>query len=454
MGLFPYLRFPGSSGGSLRGSELRVFLLALFVFLLVFGAFIAPKALAEAAAAEAAAEVAEPERAPYKVYDPGPDPALSEALTKILLAKTDPVKGELTGAVFLAMRNGKPLFKGAFGYSDREYGKAMTLDALFRLASVSKAFTAMGAGVLLSKGVIALDDPIYKYLEVFSPENPALGDKEMPNIKVRHILTHTAGFDYGFFEDENGPLNKAKVSGGVDNTPGLTLTENIRRLSTVPLEYKPGEGWKYSMASDVLGGVIASASKKTLPEAMKELLFDPLSLKDTGFTAVDPERLTVHYRDGESIPVKMTDPYFYPTGDGRVLAYSPGRALDPSAWPSGGGGIVSSGPDVISLLEVIRKKGEGVVKEEVMNEYYKDAIAPLNSLPGQGFGASWAVVVDTTKAETPLSKGSVNWSGVYGHQWCVDPEKGISAVLLTNTALKGMSGDTMSLLLKEIYKDL
>jgi CubicO group peptidase (beta-lactamase class C family) len=276
----------------------------------------------------------------------------------------------------------------------------------------------------------------------------------MPNIKVRHLLTHTAGFDYGFFEGPEGPYIKEGVSGGLDSTPGLTLDENIKRLSKVPLSYKPGEGWRYSMASDVLGALIAKAKEMTLQSAMKELLFDPLSLKDTGFVATDPEKLTTHYRDGKTTPVKMTDPYLYPMGEGEFFIYSPGRALDPAAWPSGGAGLVSSAEDVSSLLEVIRKKGDGLISKEVMDEFYKDAIAPLESLPGQGFGASWAVVRDPVKAKTPLSKGSLNWSGVYGHKWCVDEEKGLTAVLLTNTALKGVSGDTMDLLLKEIYKTL
>ncbi|MDR2459612.1 MAG: beta-lactamase family protein [Deltaproteobacteria bacterium] len=377
------------------------------------------------------------------------EPALKDPLDAILLSKVE--KGELVGVVLLVAKDGVLVYEGAAGFADRENGTPMETYNLFRLASVSKAYTAMAAGVLISNGLLDIDSPIGNYLPAFSQSNEKILDKRSLNITVRHLLNHQSGFNYGFSEKPGGPYAALGVSDGCEKNPGLTLEENLERLARAPLLYTPGQSYSYSVSSDVLGAVISSAYGKTFSEAMEELVLLPLGIYDTGFIAKFPERLTTHYRSASPSPKRMSEPERFNLGSGRVLTLSPERALDPTNFPSGGCGMVGSAPDLLILLEAIRQDGGGIVSPAVMDSFYQDAIAPVKTSPGEGFGASWGVVLNPGAAKLPVGKGTVHWGGVYGHNWYVDRENGISIVLLTNTALKGMSGNTKDLVLKEVY---
>jgi CubicO group peptidase (beta-lactamase class C family) len=361
-------------------------------------------------------------------------------------------KNELVGVVLLVYKDGFPIYEGAAGFADREKAIAMEPDFLFRLSSVSKAFTAMAVGALISRKELDLDTPVGNYLEAFSLSNLNMKDKRATKITVSHLLTHKAGLDYSFGEKQGGPYHKALVSDGCESSPGLSLEENIERIASAPLLYNPGTNYKYSVASDVLGAVVAKVYGKSLNEAMDELVLLPLNIHDTGYYAKDPLKLSTHYRSISAGTRKMSDPENYNLGNGRTLTLSPGRALDPTLFPSGGCGMVGSAYSVMILLEAIRKNGGGIVDPSVMDIFYQDAIAPITTAPGEGFGASWGVVLNPSLAKLPVSPGTIHWGGVYGHNWYVDRPSGISIVLLTNTALRGLSGNTKDEVLKAIYK--
>jgi CubicO group peptidase (beta-lactamase class C family) len=377
---------------------------------------------------------------------------LKLALDTILQSKVD--SGELVGIVLLVRKDGIPVYEGAAGWADREAQRPMDLNALFRLASVSKSFTAMAAGALISKGQLGLDDPVGKYLKAFSSDNPKLKDKRALDILVRHLLSHQAGFSYVFGERAGGPYHQAKVSDGCESNPGLTLEENMERIASAPLLYQPGTKYEYSVASDVLGAVVSSAYGNTLQESMDELVLKPLNIVDTGFYALNPSILTSHYRSQGKKARKMSDPELFNLKNTRVLTLSPGRALDQNEFPSGGCGMVASAQSVMTLLEAVREDGGTIVSPKVMEGFYKDAIAPRTSSPGEGFGASWAVVLNPKTAKLPVSPGTIHWGGVYGHNWYVDREKGITVVILTNTALKGLYGNLKDQVLKVVYQAL
>ncbi|MDR2612482.1 MAG: beta-lactamase family protein [Deltaproteobacteria bacterium] len=376
---------------------------------------------------------------------PAPEPeGLAGTLQGILDAKTS--SGELVGAVFVARRGGETVFEGASGLMDREAGIPMRMDALFRLASVSKAFTSAAAAAMFSRGGISLDDPVTRHLPGFAPTMP---DGSPAVITLRHLLTHTSGLGYGFEETAGGPLHRAGVSDGCSRDEGLTLDENMRRLASVPLLFAPGTSWRYSLSADVMGAVMAAAAGKPLPTVMGELVTGPLDLPDTDYYARDPSRLAVPYADSGGRIHRMADPENYPLGGGRTFIYSPGRALDPGAWPSGGCGMVSSARDVSILVDAVARSGEGFADPKVMEWFLSDAAAPLDSGADEGFGGGWSYL--KAPVHGPWSPGTVTWSGVYGNRWFADPASGISAALLTNTALAGMSGNTMDLLAEALY---
>ena len=366
--------------------------------------------------------------------DPPPS-APKDPLTMAIDAVIDKNLSEnrVMGAVVLVAYNGELIYHRAAGYADREAKKPMQENAIFRLSSVSKLYTTLAAAALIEKKRMKLDDPVSKYLPDFVPAMPN-GDK--PVITVRQLMTHTAGLDYGFFEKSDGPYIKAGVSDGLDDVK-ITLDENIKRIASAPLLYQPGTSWRYSLATDVLGAVVAKVHGAPLPQAVRDLVTDPLNMDDTGFDVADRNRLVTPYFYADQQQKRMGDEESIPLGDlgDGVLRFSPGRALDSDAYPSGGAGMVGTASDVMQLLEILRNGGVPVIGPELVDTMMSNQIGDLRSSPGVGFGYGWGVVVEPDVAKSPQSPGTIEWFGVYGHAWFVDPARKLTVVTLSNTAL-------------------
>jgi CubicO group peptidase (beta-lactamase class C family) len=343
----------------------------------------------------------------------------------------------IVGTVVLVAKDGKLVYHRAAGYADREAKRPMREDALFRLASLTKLAVSVAALDLIEQKKLALEDPVTKWIPTFRPKLP---DGTEPVITVRHLLTHTAGLTYDFMQPKDGPYHRARVSNGLDQ-PGLSTQENLRRLASVPLVYAPGTQWVYSMATDVLGEVVARAGGATLPKVMERLVTRPLGMADTGFGVKDKARLTTPYADGKPEPVRMGESLFVPNGASGVT-FVPGRVFDTRAFPSGGGGLVGTAADYLKLLESVRTGGAPVLEPASVRQLTTDQVGPQaqSAGPGWGFGLGVGVLVDPAKAKSPQSPGTFHWMGVYGHSWFVDPKQGLSVVALTNTTLEGMWG--------------
>lgn len=379
---------------------------------------------------------------------------------KTLAARIDRVvdtaiaEGRIAGAVVLVAEDGRLVHHRAAGHMDREAGTPMREDAIFRFASVSKPFVAATALALVDDGVLDLDTPITRHLPGFQPTTTN-GDR--PLITLRQLLSHTAGLDYGFFQPADGPYARAGISDGMDDRPGLTLAENLRRLALVPLRNRPGDAWHYSLAIDVTGGLIEAATGRTLPDVVREKVTAPLGLEDTGFTVADTARLAVPYVDGPQggVPRRMAAAEAVPFG-GSAVHYAPGRILDPDAWPSGGAGMAGTAADVLALLEAIRTGGGGVLSPGMAAAFARPATGdlPLDVTgPGWAFGLGASVLTDPALAGSPQSPGTWAWGGAYGHSWFVDPVRKLTVVAMTNTALAGMTGAFPDALRDAIYAD-
>ena len=343
----------------------------------------------------------------------------------------------IVGAVVLVRQNGQPIYARAAGMADREAGAPMRDDALFRLASVSKLFVAAAAMALVGQGKLDLDRPITEWLPDFAPRL----DGEPVVISLRHLLAHTSGLGYGFLEPDDGPLHRAGVSDGMDRA-GITLAENLRRLARVPLLFRPGTRFCYSLALDVVGGVIEAATGLTLPQAVRTLVTEPLGLHDTGFSVADPSRLAVAYADATPNPRRMREPDLVPFLPGLPgLQMDPSRAFDAQAFPSGGAGMIGSALDTIKLLEALRSSGAPLMEPERAAEMARDHIADLDieGSPGWGYGLGFSVLRDANAAGVSESPGTWRWGGAYGHSWFVDPTESLTLIAFTNTALEGMS---------------
>jgi CubicO group peptidase (beta-lactamase class C family) len=376
--------------------------------------------------------------------DPGIQPASppGETADGLLGARLDDVidraidDHRIIGAVVMIGQRGELIYHRAAGFSDREIGRPMRKDAIFRLASVTKPIVSTTVMKLVQDGKLGLDDPVTKWLPYFRPQLP---QKDRPVITLRHLLTHTSGLGYGLSEPGN-PYHKFGISDGLD-MPNTSLEGNLRRLAEAPLFFRPGTAWRYSLSIDVLGAVLEEAAGAPLPNVVAAKVTQPLSMADTGFAVRNLSRLTAAYADGAPFPVRMAATTELAHG-GSVVRFAPGRATDPTAYPSGGAGMVGTVRDIFVFLETIRKGGAPILKSSTVREMMRDQIGPEISAQGAGwgFGYGWAVLNDPQAAGTPQTRGTIQWGGVYGHSWFVDPERGLTVVALTNTAVEGMDG--------------
>jgi CubicO group peptidase (beta-lactamase class C family) len=354
----------------------------------------------------------------------------------------------IVGTVVVVGRTGAQDLRIAAGFLDREAGTAMPPDAIFRLASFTKPIVAVTALALIERGAFTLDDVVARWLPDFRPK---LRDGSSPDISIRHLLTHTSGLRYGS-QLPDDPYVIAKVSGGLDG-PGLSLDENLARLASVPLEFPPGSAWRYSLAIDVLGAVIAKAHGGDLGSAVREFVTGPLGMRDTAFNVADVGRLAVPYADGTPEPVRMGEPQIVGADPALALLFSPRRALDPRSYQSGGAGLNGTAGDFALFLDALRSGGEPILKPATLALASRNHIGTLQREAkdaGWRFGLISAVLDDPVAAGSPLSTGSLEWGGAWGHRWFVDPAAGISATILTNTAVEGVGGAFP----KEVYRTI
>lgn len=357
----------------------------------------------------------------------------------------------LVGAVILVARDGELIHQQAAGFADRESARPMTLEAVFRLASVSKPIVSVAALALVAQGRLELDAGIERWLPEFQPR---LADGRLAHITVRQLLSHTAGLGYRFFEaDAAGPYARAGVSDGMDAS-GIGLEENLRRLASVPLLYEPGTAWGYSLATDVLGALIARVHDMPLDEAVRQLVTGPLGMVDTGFVARDPQRVVTAYVNDTPQPHRLAEGETVSAFEGAMgITYSPSRIFDPQAFPSGGAGMAGTAQDLLRLLEALRQGCAAFLPNEWIVEMARDQTGgrELPDAPGFGFGLGFSVLRDPALAASPESAGTWRWGGAYGHSWFVDRAQGLSVVAFSNTLYEGMSGRFVTDLRDAIY---
>ncbi|BCL74490.1 esterase [Jeongeupia sp. HS-3] len=372
-------------------------------------------------------------------------PHTSSDITTRLDAAIDSALNEarIVGAVVLVARDGEPVYHRAAGWADREHRVAMRDDSLFRLASLTKSIVSTAALALVEQGRLSLHIPLAELMPEFTPRLP---NGQTATITAHHLLTHTAGFSYGFFEPADGPYHRAGISDGLD-APGWGMAEQLQRIASVPLFFAPGTAWRYSIGTDVLGALIARVTGQTLPDAIAALVTGPLAMHDTAFSVRDRSRLATAYADATpagSPPVRMGEHTIVPFIDPALagIAFAPGRVFDPASFPSGGGGMVGGATDFLRFLESIRNDN-GVISppmsQALRSNQTGDLLIDVRG-PGWGFGYGGAVLLDPAAAASPQSPGTWQWGGAYGHSWFVDPLERLSVIALTNTAVEGTAG--------------
>lgn len=366
-------------------------------------------------------------------------------------------EARIVGTVVLVARDGEAVYEHAAGFADREAGLAVRADTLFRLASITKPIVCAAAMTCVERDGLSLDAPVTEWLPGFEPKLPS---GETPRITIRQLMTHTAGLDYRFQQAADGPYARANVSDGFDQ-PGLSMQENIRRISRVPLVSAPGAAFRYSVAMEVLGAVLERVADQTLPELVAERITGPLDMADTAFIVRERARLAVPYVDGKPQPKRMADGEVVPVPftAGAGVIFSPSRAFDPASFPSGGAGMIGSAPDLLRFFECMRRGGGPILSKDSAAQMMRNQNASLpdnaqGPSPGWGFGFGASVLVDPAAAQSPQSTGTWLWGGLYGNSWFVDPARRLTVIALTNTAVEGLFGKFPIELRDAIYRAL
>jgi CubicO group peptidase (beta-lactamase class C family) len=346
--------------------------------------------------------------------------------------------GRLPGAVLLVLQDGKPVFERAFGWADKESSRRMTPDALFRIASQSKAITATAVMILMEEGKLLLTDPVSKYVPSFAKTTVAMksdnGVEIVParrRITLRDLLTHTAGISYGTdarvaAQYEAQGFGPAAGYGWYFADKDEPICDSIDRLGALPFVAQPGEGWYYGYGNDIIGCVIERVSKQPLDQFIRERITAPLGMTDTFFFVPREKasRLTAVYASGDDGKAVRA-----PDGAKGQGAYVDG----PRKNFSGGAGLVSTAHDYARVLEMIRLGGEldgvRVLSPKSAALMTVNAVGTLHSSTGLGYSLAFETV-DAFGAKGLSSAGAFGWGGAYGSVYRVDPSDRLTMIFL------------------------
>jgi CubicO group peptidase (beta-lactamase class C family) len=351
-------------------------------------------------------------------------------------------ESRLGGAVTLVARNGKVAYLQSFGKLDPTTGAAMPTDAIFRIASQSKAVTSVAVMILFEEGKLLLGDPVSKYIPEFKDTTVAVpeaakkgpGYKIVPakrSITVRDLLTHTAGISYG-----DGPAKDLYKTAGLQ---GWFLADRpepigayIKKLAKLPFDAQPGEKWVYGYNTDILGYLVEVVSGMSLADFIKAKITGPLDMADTSFFLPEDQagRMTAVYganKDGRAELV----------ADPREAAYVRG----PRACYGGGAGLLSTAEDYARFLLMLQSGGEWggvhVLSPKSVELMTADHAGALYG--SQGFGLGFWVTKELGKNSEPGSAGAFGWGGAYHTTYWVDPAEKLVAVFMTQLLPAGGS---------------
>ncbi|QHW00700.1 serine hydrolase domain-containing protein [Spirosoma endbachense] len=371
-------------------------------------------------------------------------PAESVGMSTDRLQRIDAVindyiaRGRQAGVAVLVARHGKIVYHKAYGQDDIQAKTPLKRDALFRIASQTKALTSIGLMILFEEGKFLLDDPISKYIPAF--KNPKVLDKynekdttytTVPakrEITIRHLLTHTSGISYpGIGTKEAVAIYaKNKIPSGI-GTPDGTLADAMNRLGTLPLIHHPGDRWSYGLSVDVVGYLIEVLSGQSLDQFLRTRLFDPLGMNDTYFylPATKQNRLTKVYTEDSTKSVRLM-----PSQNG-ISADYPNK---PGTYYSGGAGLTSTLYDFAIFLQMMLNGGEyngkRILSPTTVRLITTNQIGALNQGANK-FGLGFSITSESSAARLPVSQGSYDWGGFFGTTYWVDPKEGIVGLLYT-----------------------
>lgn len=383
-------------------------------------------------------QVAAAQRSAASAPPSGFDPQRLARIDSFMQRAVD--SNRVAGVVALVMRDGKVVYERAFGWADREAKRPMRTNAMFRIASQSKAITSATLLSLVEEGKVAVNDNVSRYIPSFATTKVATrvdsGVSIVParrQVRLADLLTHTAGISYGTDRTvadtyRAAGLGPAAGFGWYTADKDEGVCETMDRLGTLPIVAQPGEAWVYGYNTDILGCVVERASGMSLDAAIRARVTGPLRMTDTYFfvPAADRERLVaVYMSDSTNHAVRAADGQ---RGQGHY-ADGPRRNF------SGGAGLVSTARDYARFLEAMRNDGalDGarVLSPHTVALMTTNQVGTLHGTTGLGFGYGFETV-DRYGASGMKSVGTFGWAGAYGSTYFVDPKERLVGVFMIN----------------------
>ncbi len=367
--------------------------------------------------------------------------------------------GQIAGCAVRVLRKDDILFEGSFGYADIEKKVKMSSEnTIFPIASMSKVVTVAGVMQLYEQGLFKMWDPVSEYLPGF--KSPKIA-KEKPDgtyeivdaggeVTMRQLFTMTSGVPYGWGDTAAGRIRiekeKEYMASG-EPFPGTVAYANL--VGGLPLAFEPGEKWMYGFSIDVLGAVLEVLTGRSLGEYLKENIFDPLGMKDTGFfvPAENHSRIATLYHINEGLKPDQRD---YPSSK--------------PEFESGGGGLFSTVPDYSRFAQMLLHGGtlDGVriLGRKTVDLISTDHLTPeqrksdsWDTQRGYGYGLGVRVMTNPELAGINGSVGEWGWDGAFGNWFCVDPKESLTCVYLT-TNLPGDHYRFIPKLMASMYASL
>ena len=345
---------------------------------------------------------------------------------------------EIPGAVAMVARNGKIAYQKSFGYADMETKKSMQDDAIFRIASMSKAITTTGVMLLYERGLFKLNDPISKYIPEFKkPQVLVEADDEgnvlktepgKREIRIVDLLSHSSGICYAHREHNLQKVyQKNGIIGGL-NDKDVKLGDQIKKLAKLPLLFSPGTNFEYGLSTDVLGYLCEVISGLPFDQFLREEIFVPLKMNDTYFFIPQGKanRLVSLYAFDKDEKLKKAE---------KTFAFNPNFPIEGAkSYFSGGGGLSSTVSDYARLIQMLLNNGEleGVrILSRKSVELMQTPRIDMNNDESKEFAFGFRVITDLGEIGEIGSAGTYAWGGAYYTSFWIDPQENLVGVLMS-----------------------
>ncbi len=377
------------------------------------------------------------------------------------LIQTSISAGEYAGASLLVIKDGEELCCKVYGEADMEQHIPVRRDTIFHLYSMSKPVTAVAVMKLYEQGKIDLQAEVGTYLPCFKNNTVWTGSTEVPanrNITVWDCLNMTSGIPYPGPETESGRRMDEvfrRLIARREAGETVTTMDWMEEVAKVPLVFHPGEQWMYGFSADVLGAVVEAVSGRRFGKFLKEEIFEPLGMKDTGFFVPEEKkhRFAVSYEN-------WTDGTLRPFTRSHL-----GEYYQPDvAFESGGAGLVSTMDDYAKFAQMLLNNGSfngtSILKPEtvaLMSRNYLTEVQRIgynwDSVHGYGYGCLMRCLEDKTAAQTCGDIGEYGWDGWTGNYVTINPEKNMVLLFFVQRCGTGF-GELTRKVREEVYAKL